>query len=202
MKKIQEIIKPFLSLILGALILLYYLNWLSRGGAALALGIIAMLMSLYYIFIGILKVFEKEKAKSLKNVFDFISLVFLPLFVLVYYLLVLITGGANVGPNGWIIALLAIVISLAMLSLHAMDAFAGDFSNPKVIQFVSMGFVLILILDILFNDVGNPIVLGNLDIILFVIYSLYTLIMLEIISHPKEKTKKEKIETKEEKDTK
>ena len=54
MKKITELIKPFMAIIFGVLLLLTYLNLLSsEEGKTLAIGICAVVISAYYFFIGI-----------------------------------------------------------------------------------------------------------------------------------------------------
>ena len=56
MKKLQDIIRPFLAIILGALLFLVYLNYLQLQGATLAVGIIAVIFSAFYVALGILNI--------------------------------------------------------------------------------------------------------------------------------------------------
>ena len=54
MKKLHELAKPFLAIILGALLFLSHLADLSAGGAALVLGIIWLVLGAFAMATGIL----------------------------------------------------------------------------------------------------------------------------------------------------
>ena len=49
MNKVIELIKPYLSIVFGFLLFLYYFNYLQYSGILLAIGIIAVFISLYYL---------------------------------------------------------------------------------------------------------------------------------------------------------
>ena len=49
MKKIKELVKPFIFIIFGALLFLYYFNGLSGEGAGLAISIIAIVLAAYFL---------------------------------------------------------------------------------------------------------------------------------------------------------
>ena len=53
MKRLHEIIRPFLAIILGALLLLMYLNSFQGEGEVLDIGIIAMVVAAFYIGVGV-----------------------------------------------------------------------------------------------------------------------------------------------------
>ena len=57
MNKVIELIKPYLSIVFGFLLFLYYFNYLQYSGILLAIGIIAVFISLYYLVHGILNLF-------------------------------------------------------------------------------------------------------------------------------------------------
>lgn len=192
MKKLQEVVKPFISLILGGLIILYYLNWLQFDGARLAIGLFALLMGIYYLFSGIIPVMAKDKLNaSLNKVFDLVSVLVLPLFLAMYNALIMIFYGRNIGPNGWIISIYSLVVSLGFIIFYLLNEFGKSKNTGKYVQLLSMGFALVLLLLILFNDAGNSILLGQLDIIQVVIYSLYLGIMFGSINVEKETVKNE-----------
>ena len=61
MKKISDLVKPYLSIIFGALLLLLYFNLLAVGGVYLAMGIIIFALAAFFLTIGILNVTLGEK---------------------------------------------------------------------------------------------------------------------------------------------
>ena len=124
MKKVQEIIKPYLLIIFGALLLLYYLNDLDNTGATLAIGIIGVIVAAFYLTMGILNVLLGDKLpQSLKKVFDITAAALFPLFIFSYYLIAIIKWNDLFGPNGWIITILSLVGSLAAAVLLIISNF-------------------------------------------------------------------------------
>ena len=179
MKKVQEIIKPYLLIIFGALLLLYYLNDLDDNGATFAVGLIGVIVSAIYLTIGILDVLIGSKLpQSLKKVFDITSISLFPLFEFSYYLIAIIKRNAAFGPNGWIIAILSLVGSLIAAILLIVSNFTNNNMVKKLTTLFAMIFVLILIIDLLFSIAGNSIVLGNLDVLQLVIFVTYTNVLI------------------------
>ena len=79
MNKIIELIKPYLSIVFGFLLFLYYFNYLQYSGILLAIGIIAVFISLYYLVHGILNFFLDDKMKDGKDILNLVSLSLFPL---------------------------------------------------------------------------------------------------------------------------
>lgn len=182
MKKVQEIIKPYLLIIFGALLLLYYLNDLDNTGATLAIGIIGVIVAAFYLTMGILNVLLGDKLpQSLKKVFDITAVALFPLFIFSYYLIAIIKWNDLFGPNGWIITILSLVGSLAAAVLLIISNFINGNTVKKLTTLFAMIFVLILILDLLFSIAGNSIVLGNLDVLLFAIYVVYVNVLIPYV---------------------
>ena len=183
MKKIQEVAKPFLSIVFGALLLLTYLNWLSLGGGALVIGIIALLISLYYLGAGITETVAGEKlSPKAKKVFDIINISLFSAFASIYYLLYITNLSDRMGPTGWIVALTALLLSLA---LAVFSIIARLVSNPvlkRLDVLFSALFMAALVLTLLFDSVGNPITLGSIDVIGLVIYALFGVMLLESLT--------------------
>ncbi|MCR5333219.1 MAG: hypothetical protein K6E11_04305 [Bacilli bacterium] len=182
MKKVQEIIKPFLAIILGAIILLYYFNWLTLEGAGLAIGIIALILAVYYIATGILSVLLGEKLKGARKVLDAISMALFPIFIFVYFLIVIVNAGSGYGPTGWVIAILTLSASIAASGALIVASFVNVKVIKRIAKLIAMVFILTLLLNILFDIQGNPIVLGNFDVVLFVIYFVYSYMLLSSLS--------------------
>ena len=182
MKKVQEIIKPYLLIILGALLLLYYLNDLDNTGTTLAIGITGVIVAALYLTMGILNVLLGDKLpQSLKKVFDISSVALFPLFIFSYYLIAIIKWNDLFGPNGWIITILSLVGSLAAAVLLIISNFINGNTVKKITTLFAMIFVLVLILDLLFSIAGNSIVLGNLDVLLFAIYVVYVNVLIPYV---------------------
>ncbi len=184
MKKIQEVAKPFLSIVFGALLLLTYLNWLSLSGGALVIGIIALLMSLYYLGAGITEAVVGEKlSPKAKKVFDIINISLFSGFASIYYLIYITNLSDRMGPTGWIVALAALLLSLA---LAVFSIIARLVSNPvlkRLDVLFSALFMAALVLTLLFDSVGNPITLGSIDVISLVIYALFGMMLLESLTN-------------------
>ena len=194
MKKITELLKPFICIIFGALLLLYFLNWLSTSGIALGIGITAVVMSAYYLTVGVLGLVLGDKMnKDVRRILDIVSISFFPLFMFVYFLLVLINANSGenpMGPAGWIISILSIVGSLAFPVVFIISSLLNVKWLQRLAVLFGGIFVIGLVTNILFDYIGNPIVLGNLNIILLVIYAVYTYMLINSLFLP-EKAKAE-----------
>ena len=184
MKKIQKVAKPFLSIVFGALLLLTYLNWLSSGGGALVIGVIALLISLYYLGAGITEAVAGDKLpQKAKKVFDILNISLFSAFASIYYLLYITNLSDQMGPTGWIVVLAALLLSLA---LAIFSIIARLVSNPvlnRLDVLFSALFMAALVLTLLFDVLGNPITLGSIDIVSLVIYVLYGVMLLESLTN-------------------
>lgn len=183
MKKIQVVAKPFLSIVFGALLLLTYLNWLSSGGGALVIGVIALLMSLYYLGAGITEAVTGDKlSPKAKKVFDILNISLFSAFASIYYLLYITNLSDQMGPTGWIVVLAALLLSLA---LAVFSIIARLVSNPvlkRLDVLFSALFMAALVLTLLFDSAGNPVTLGSIDVISLVIYALFGVMLLESLT--------------------
>ena len=107
MKKVTDFLRPNILIVFGALLLLFFLNYLQYTGGTLAIGIIAVIMSAYYLAIGILGIIIGDKLP--KKILDIISVVFFPVFMFVLFLIQTIQAAQIdnfMGPTAWIIAIL------------------------------------------------------------------------------------------------
>ena len=174
MKKVTDFLKPNVLIILGALLFLYYFNLISGNGATLARGIIAVSCACYYLSIGILDIVIGNKfSQNTRKLFDIISVCLFPLFMFVLFLIQTIEGAKNMGPTAWIIAIFSLIASLSLAVFYLLSKLV----DKSIIQLLSLLlaaiFGLVLLLNILFTRRGNSIVLGNIDVILVVIYLAY-----------------------------
>ena len=183
-EKIQEVAKPFLPIVFGSLLLRTYLNWLSLNGGALVIGIFALLMSLYYLGAGITEAVTGEKlSPKAKKVFNIINISLFSAFASVFYLFYITNLSDRMGPTAWIVALAALLLSLA---LAIFSVIARLVSNPvlkRLDVLFSALFMAALVLTLLFDVSGNPITLGSIDIVSLVIYALYGVMLLESLTN-------------------
>lgn len=183
MKKFSEILKPFYSIIFGALFLLLYLNWLQGGGATLAMGIVAMIFSAYYLAIGIISVVAGDKlVGQTKRIINMLTICLFPLFMFVMFLISTINGAGGYGPNGWVIAILSMIASIVLVVVYAMATFVDHAALKNVTQLMSFVFLLALILHVVFTTAGNARILGNLNIVEVAFYFVYGGMLLSSLS--------------------
>ena len=212
MKRISEMVRPFLAIIFGALLLLFYLNWLGAAGAYLALGIIAMVLAAYYLFVGIVGSLVKLQDKA-KNVLDTLSISLYLVFLFVYFLIMMIEAAKTnaeraqynldpiVGPNGWVIMIVSMVAALALALLFAGAKLTGNGALGRLASLFASIFVGVLVLNIAFNLNGDSVNLGSVDIVNLVIDVVFVYMLfiglggLNKIPEPKkEEEKPEEIE--------
>ena len=196
MKKPQILAKPFLVVIFGALLLLFYLNWLSFGGAALALGIIALVISAFYLVYGIFMIFAAGKlSESAGKIMNLCALCAFPVFTFVYFLIMTINAAGNFGPNGWVIALLSMISSLGLAFLLIANQFAPAAGLTKLLRLCGIVFSLALLLSILFDAQGNANNLGEIDIITTVIDGIFVYLLFQELGTGDKAAPKESEET-------
>lgn len=199
MKKVTDFLRPNILIIFGALLFLYFLNYLSGKNSTLAIGIVATVMSVYYLAIGILGLFVGDKLP--KKVFEVVSVCLFALFMFTYFLIALINAAQIdnfMGPTAWIIAILSLVGSLALAGMYPVARFLNKKLFVSLAYLFSAIFALVLLLNILFNPRGNSTVLGNVDLILVAIYTVYVLYLFGTLGQPEEAQKPQKEEKKEE----
>ena len=194
MKKSAALIKPYVSIIFGTLLFLYYLNWLSLSGTGLAIGIIATVLSVYYLAAGILGVILGEKfGPGLKKGFDIASIVSFPTFFFVLLLILTIDGADSMGPTGWVISILGMIASLAAALIYLLAKLIDNEVLKKLSYLFAAIFVLAMLLNVLFDIAGNPVALGFIDVLAVVIYALFAYML--FLSLPrKEKAQEEEKE--------
>ena len=175
MKRLHEILKPFLAIILGALLLLRYLNFLQGQGATLAIGIVAMVLAAFYLGVGVVGFTLNNKLPGpAKKVFEVGAVVAFPLFMFVFFLLVTIRlADNNLGPNGWFLAILKMIACIAFASVYCVAAFVKNRHLNKFSLLLAAVFVLALLLEVLFDAWGDAVGLGGIIVVEVVIFFIY-----------------------------
>lgn len=172
MKKSTDYLKTNILIILGALLLIKYLDFLSLKGLYFALGIIAVVLAAYYIVVGIAIAImgNKFSAQTLK-LCEVLSVSLFALFIFLYFLFTTIIMSKMMGVSNWIINILSMVVSLVFAISYVVYKLA---SKSNIIRFVSLFalmLILALLLDVIFNAGG---ILGRIDVILVAIYLSYS----------------------------
>ena len=150
----------------------------------MVIGIFALLMSLYYLGAGITEAVAGEKLSAkAKKVFGIINISLFSAFASIFYLLYITNLSDRMGPTAWIVALAALLLSVA---LAIFSVIARLVSNPvlnRLDVLFSALFMAALVLTLLFDVSGNPITLGSIDIVSLVIYALYGVMLLESLAN-------------------
>lgn len=176
MKKASDFLIPNILIIFGTLLFLFFLNYLSGQGATLAIGIIATIVSIYYLAIGISGLFLGDKLP--KKVIEVVSVCLFAVFMFTYFLITLIQAAQIdnfMGPTAWIIAILSLVGSLALAGIYPAARFVNKKGLLGLAYLFSAIFALVLLLNILFTPRGNSTVLGDIDLILVAIYGVFAI---------------------------
>ena len=181
MNKVIELIKPYLSIVFGFLLFLYYFNYLQYSGILLAIGIIAVFISLYYLVHGILNFFLDDKMKDGKDILNLVSLSLFPLFIF-FHLIVLIVNNSNIfGPTSWVIVIFGLLTSLAFPAFAIIAHFVKNKTLSKLSYLFNFLFFLGLLLSVYFNMSGNAIRLGDLDFIYTLIILCFFFLSVEVL---------------------
>lgn len=182
MKKIYEKIKPFFSVILGALLLLSYLFYVQRDGSALALGIVSIVVAAFYIGYGVVAIILGDKLPALlKKILDVVVFCLFPAFMFTEFLIITINLYDNYTPAGWIIAILGMVAALGIAAIYAVASFVKVKILGRLVQLFALIFVLALLMNVLFDATGLPEILGNIALVYLIIYSTYACILFSAI---------------------
>ncbi len=193
MKKIGDFLKPNMFIIFGALLLLYFLNYLSLNGASLAIGIIAVILSTYYLVVGILGILIGNKfSPQLKKIFEVLSVSLFGAFMFIYFLLTTINGAqinGLMGPTAWTVQILSMAAALGLAVVYTIARLVNIDALMRFAYLSSAIFALALLLNVLFDISGDSRLLGNVDILLVVIYVIFTFYLFSTLTNKAESKK-------------
>lgn len=196
MKKIGDFLKPNILIIFGALLLLNFLNYLSLNGAGLAIGIVAVILSAYYLAVGILGILIGSKfSPQLKKIFEVLSVSLFGVFMFIFFLLTTINGAqinGLMGPTAWTVQILSMVAALGFVVVYIIARLVNKDALMRLAYLFSAIFTLALLLNILFDISGNSRVLGNVDILLVAIYAIFTFYLFSTLTNKAESKEEHK----------
>ena len=178
MGKLFNSSKPFILIVFGSLLFLSYLNWfLTNDIQTIIIAVFAVVIAAYYITHGVLEIVLKDKLGKAKNILEIISIVLFPIFFFIRILLVIIDIANLIGPTGWVIGILSLIGTLAFVVIYLIKVV------PKTItRLFGNIFALILLLNILFDVFGNPISLGNINVVTSIAYISFDILLFTAIS--------------------
>ena len=186
MRKIMDLVKPYLSLIFGVLFFLLFLNNLRANGEAFAIGIVATVISSYYLCAGILGIVLGDKMPDgLKKVFSILSASLFPTFMFVFYLLQIIQVHELMGPTAWVIYPLCMGASLLMVVFYVISRFV---KSPVMVRLAGMFaaiFVLALVTTLLFDAQGNQATFATIGVVELLVYSIFAVLLFNSLSKEK-----------------
>jgi len=187
MKKLGEMLKPFYSIILGTLMLLFYMDLLQSSGAWLALGIVGMVFAAYYICVGIATVVTGDKLSApTRGIIESLSVLLFPVFMFVFFLITAIGGAGS--PTDWVIVILGMVSSIGFTALYVLSVFGKNSSLMNLTRLFAFIFILALILFILLF-IGNG-TLGGINIVQFAICVVYSVMLISAVEPTAEEESK------------
>lgn len=183
MKKIRELLKPFLEIIFGAIVFFSYSGYLYGEGGILALGIIATVIAAYFLTIGILKIVLGDKmSKRTKRIFLLGGLSGFAWFITAEFIIYMVGGALPV--NGWIIFILTAASSFAFGLFLILSEFASSKFISRLAQLCGAIFVLALLLNVLIPG-GVLVALGQIVILQVVLYVAYAIMAFEAMGELK-----------------
>lgn len=189
MKKVMDLFKPFLALVLGILMFLFYLNYYVRSdvpGTALAIGIVGLVIACWFIFVGVFGVAWPRMPAGLKKAFDIVSIVSYATFIFVELLIEVIQLHAAMGSSSWIVYILAMVASMGLSVVYIISRFVKGEAMARVASIFGMVFVLALISKILFPaGKGDPVTLDDISVVPVLIYIVYCSLLLKSLAKEK-----------------
>ena len=175
MKKYGSILQALLPTIIGAFMLLLYMNLLNGQGATLALGIIGVIVAAYYIVAGIVDSLLGASKGNITGIIKKLNVVVFPAFMFVSFLITVINGANALSPTGWVIAIVSLVASIGFALFISFGWAAKSSVLIKVATMLGVLFILSLALTIFFDYTGSPNALGNIGLAETVVYVLYTI---------------------------
>ena len=189
MKKIMGLIKPFLALVLGILMLLYYLNYYIGSGVTgsyLALGIIGLVIGSWLIFAALIGLLWPRMPVGLKKVFDIVSISSFAGFMFVDFLMEVINTYQAMGASSWIIYVLGMVASSGLCAVYIISRFVRGDAMSKVASIFGLVFVLALISRLLFPaSAQGPVSIDDIPLVPVLMYVIYCFLLFKSLAKEK-----------------
>ena len=181
MKKYGSILQALLPTIIGAFMLLLYMNLLGASGSTLALGIIGVIVAAYYLVSGIVGSLISENKGSIGGLLKKLNVVIFPTFMFVNFLITIIAAANGLGPTGWVISIFSLVTAIGFALFAIFNWAAKSSALTKITTLFGVLFILSLALTVFFDVSGAPNDLGDISLVSTVIYVLYTIMAVSVL---------------------
>ena len=182
MKKIIDVIKPFISIVFGALIILLYLNDISAGGVASARSVFAFLVGSYFIVVGLLGLIcPLQIGERVLRLLNAIGVSVFASFFFMITVLNIADFNDMYGVNGWIIADFQLSAAIGFAVLFLITLFVKNGVLCRICNLFGMLFLLALLLELLFTPVGNPATINDFPIVKLVVNLSFAYIYLAVL---------------------
>lgn len=189
------------AIVLGALLILFALSFIARGGEATVIGIFGLLCGIAYILGGVFVILNlTDKAIVLTK--DIIFIAAFPLFIFVYYLIRVIEAANFLSVTSWILAILLLLSSLSAITCGIITLVGNNDKIKKIANLSILLFIGIMVILLVFPLGGGAVAtIGDLSLVqIFFIagYFLITKPFVEIPTFNKKEESAEECENKEE----
>lgn len=195
MKKITNN-TSLVALVLGAIMILYSLAFLSLGGNALVIGIFGLLFGIAYALVFVFSILNLAN-KNLDLVKGCILVAAFPLFSFVYYLIIVIQASNALTITNWIILILILIAALASATLGIIFLIMNNSKIKRIANLAIISLVALLIILLVFPIGGVAAAIGDLslvDILFIICYFLVSKPFMELNGNEENKEKEEKVE--------
>ena len=182
------------AFVLGALLILFALSFIAIGGEATVIGIFGLLSGIAYVLGGIFVTLNlSDKAITLTK--DIIFIVAFPLFIFVYYLIIVIEAANALSVTNWILSILLLISALSavvcgIITLVGNNEMVKKIANLSILLFI--GIMVILLVFPLGGGAGGA-ALGDLSLVQIFFIAGYFLITKPFLELPKFEKKEEKV---------
>ncbi len=183
------------AFVLGALLILFALSFIAIGGEATVIGIFGLLSGIAYVLGGIFVTLNlSDKAITLTK--DIIFIAAFPLFIFVYYLIIVIEAANALSVTSWILAILLLLSSLSAITCGIITLVGNNDKIKKIANLSILIFIGIMVILLVFPLGGGAggAVLGELSLVQIFFIAGYFLITKPFVELPKFEKKEEKSE--------
>ena len=170
-----------LLLVLGVLLLLSNLNYLQDTGAVLAVGIVAVIAAVYYIFYGLIEIITGKLPDNAVTVMQILNVFMFAAYLFTSLLEILIDGSSVIGITAWIIDIIGMAVSVILVCMFTASRFNKNSILLRVTRLFAGLFVLVLILNVLFDAFGDPVNIGAINLVFLAIYAIFTIALYRTI---------------------
>ena len=179
MKKVLDYIKPFISIVFGALITLLFLNNLNRGDLETVKSVFAIIVGGYFIVVGLLGLLAPQQiGERPLRLLNSIGISVYAVFFFLCIVLNVADYNAGYGVNGWVVANFALTVSMGFAVLFLLTFFIKNAVVERLARIFGLLFLLALLLNVLFDRLGNPMLLGGIELLKVVTHITFACIYL------------------------